>query len=156
MYSYCFSSVDQARLRWGRWRIRPSDRFLVGCLKASARVALFLCICAVSGRTWGYTPESPEVQQMLDKAIPYLEKNGRTTFGVGADCLVGMALLKAGKDVSHPLVQEAITNAMKLAETVAKQGLPNYLYNEAIACVFLCDVDSRLYASGIKFCCKRW
>jgi hypothetical protein len=87
---------------------------------------------------------------MLEKAIPYLEKNGRTTDGVGADCLVGMALLKAGKDLSHPLVQAAIVNSRTLAQTVAKQGLSNYLYNEAIACVFLCDIDSKAYAPEIN------
>lgn len=147
MYSYCLPSVEVVRLL-GRRRSRP-HLFLLGCLNVPLWAAVLVFTCGMPESAWGYTSESPEVQEILDKAIPYLEKNGRTTFGVGADCLVGLALLKAGKEMSHPLVQEAITNSRKLAQTVAKQGIPNYLYNEAIACFFLCDVDPWAYASEI-------
>mgnify|MGYP002388879291 CR=1 FL=1 len=148
MDSYCLPSVTAARPPGRRW-IRPR-RFLSGGLKAATWAALLGCACGLPETARGYTPDSPEVQQMLDKAIPYLEKTGTTNFGVGADCLVGMALVKAGKDKSHPLVQAAIASSQRLAGAVGRQGVANYCYNETIACVFLCDMDPKAYASEIN------
>jgi len=116
----------------------------------SAWAAVLVPLFVLPGRTWGYTPESPEVQAMLEKAVPYVETHGKTSSGVGADCLVAMALVKAGKGQDHPLVQYAVANARKLAQEAAQKGVANHCYNESIAGIFLCDIDPKAYLSEIN------
>ena len=100
--------------------------------------------------SWAYTPDSPEVQELVEKAAVYLEKHGKTTWGAGADSLVAMALLRAGRSQSHPLVQYAIDSARKLPEQTARKALANHFYNEGIACIFLCEIDPLAYRSEIN------
>ena len=149
MDSYCLPSVEVVRLLGGRW-IRPR-RFFLGCLKASTWVALLVNACSVPETAWGYTPESPEVQQMLDKAIPFWRGTGGRTFGVGADCLVALALLKAGKEQDHPLVQQAIANVAKVGRNgCADKALPITVTTRRSRAFFLCEWIRRQYASEIS------
>ncbi len=70
------------------------------------------------------TPQDPQVQQAVDKAVAYLlsTKQGMAPQGgssseIGEQCLVAVALLKAGQETSgqnkyreHPLVKQAADN----------------------------------------------
>ncbi|NLF68981.1 MAG: hypothetical protein GX575_07980 [Candidatus Anammoximicrobium sp.] len=112
-------------------------------------VVLLAVLVGVSGSADAYTPDSPEVRQVVDKAVAWLEKNELKS-PVGGQCLVGLALLKAGKAQSHPLIQSAIAAARKSAEQFAAKGAPGHCYNETIACIYLCDVDPMRYAPEIN------
>jgi len=154
MHSYRLPSVDRGLVSSLGHR-RPSLDFLADGLladwrKIAAWAALLVSAFLLPARSWGYTPESPEVYEMLEKAVAYLEKPREITEGVGADCLVAMALLKAGKGQAHPRVQSAIAKARKLAETVSRQGISTHCYNEAITGIFLCDLDPKAYLSEIN------
>lgn len=88
---------------------------------------------------WCYTPDSPEVQEMLKRATAYLEQ--QPAFGeVGGECLIALALVKAGYDTGHARVQGAIRLASALAEKAGRSGITNHCYNETIACIFMCEV----------------
>ncbi len=117
-------------------------------LVLTAVVGMAVVGMAVTGQAVAYSPESPEVQDMLKKATAYLEKEG-TFPAVGGQCLVGLALVKAGCDVSHPRVQEAVKQAFQLAETAGKVGITNHIYNEAIACFFLSEVAPEEHRAAI-------
>lgn len=150
MSAFCSRSFGSAR-RSAAWTSgRGLDLLFVHGPCALAGVVLLACLFGASVPAAGDTPESPNVQQMLGRATAYLEAKGGTTDLVGAKCLVGMALLKAGKDQTHPLVQAAVASARKIAPEFAKTGGFGACYNEAIACIFLCEVDPAMYASDIR------
>jgi len=149
MSSFC--SRSGGRLRWptGRLSDGPLDRLFLYYLPAFAGAAVFACLLGLPVLAPGFTSESPEVQQMLGKACAFLEKSPPSQFGVGAECLTAMALLKAGKDPAHPRVQSAVASARKLAQTVAQSGVGNHCYHEALACLCLYEVDPKQYAYEI-------
>lgn len=92
----------------------------------------------LASASWGYNPDSPEVRQMVDRALKFLETNNH--HAVGGNCLIGLAFYKAGADTSHPKVAEAVKQAAQLAAQVRKSGVGANCYNEAVACIFLCEV----------------
>ncbi len=130
--------------------VRRLDYIVVLCPPALVGVVLLVCLFGASVPAAGYTPDSPEVQQMLDRAVPYLETKSGSVEMVGGKCLVALALLKAGKDQTHPLVQEALAGARKIAPVLVNTGGSGPCYNEAVACIFLCNVDPIQYAPEIK------
>ncbi len=113
-------------------------------------VVLALAFVLVAPRcVWAFTPDSPEVQDMLERAVAFLDK-GEDLPDVGGQCLVAMALLKTGRDHSDPLVKKAIANARKRAAEVAKNPEFNHIYNETISCIFLCELNPKTYAAEIN------
>lgn len=96
-----------------------------------------------------YTPENPEVKQMVKKAMASLED---ATHGQpGGMALVGMAFLKSGAgDLGHPKVQEAIAQARGLARQASREGVGEHCYNEAIACIFLCEASPEEFQPEIR------
>ena len=97
---------------------------------------------------WAHTPDSPVVQQMVDKAVKALEKADATE--VGGKCLIGLALYKSGCPVTHPKIQSAVQASRELAATVAREGFGSNCYNETVACIFLCDVAPQECRSEIS------
>jgi hypothetical protein len=97
---------------------------------------------------WGYSPESPEVRQMVDRGVRFLEKAQHEE--VGGMCLVGLAIYKATESKSHPKIQEAVGRARSLAAQVRQRGVGEHCYNEAVACIFLCELDPDQYRGEIE------
>src|SRR6478736_2364854 len=77
----------------------------------TANAAACICAAAVLAAVWHnearaeVTPDSPEVQKLVDLALNYLEshEDGR----LGGKCLIGLAFIKAGRS-DHSRVREAI------------------------------------------------
>jgi len=95
-----------------------------------------------------YTADSREVKETVKKAMTFLEN--RSHEQVGGVCLVGLAFLKTGSGPTHPKVQEAISQAQKLARQVGQEGVGKECYNEGIACIFLCEADPERYRPDIQ------
>ena len=121
-----------------------------------ARLRCFLCTLIVSGlivqasgfqQAHAYTPNSPVVRGMVKRAKETLQSGYASL--PGGEALVAMALLKTGESRSHDRVQHAISACQKLANTVAKQGVGNTCYNEAIACMFFCELDAQKYGKEV-------
>jgi hypothetical protein len=97
---------------------------------------MWCLLCLPAGPACAYTPESPEVVEIVEKALGYLEKSSHDDLG-GA-CLIGLALYKGGKGKDHPKVKEALGRCAAMAQ----QGYnSDHLYTIAIAVIFLCEVD---------------
>lgn len=112
-------------------------RFATACIFAAS------CLTATDG-AWGYTPDSPEVKAMVQKALKYLQT---ASYGeLGGTCLIGMAHYKNGAGQSHPKVAEAIEACRRESGSLSRQGS---LYSPAIATIFLCEVDSQKYRPEI-------
>lgn len=81
-------------------------------------------------------PESPEVKQMVERALKWLETQDDER--LGAKCLIGLSFYKAGRPLSHPKVvaakaacQQAISADMKEVDN----------YSVGLALIFLLETD---------------
>ena len=98
---------------------------------------------------FAYTHESPEVKEMVKKAMAFLEDAKHEQ--PGGMALVGTAFLKSGAgDRNHPKVREAISRARELAQKVSREGVGENCYNEAIACIFLCEAGPEEFQAEIR------
>ena len=96
----------------------------------------------------GYTRESPQVKQMVEAGLKYLEGAGEGS-RQGAICLQGLALVKAGRPSSHRKIQKAVAAATEMARRVRKGG-GSEGYAEAVACILLCELDADRYSNEIE------
>ena len=96
-------------------------------------LACVLLLCGLPVHSFAVTPESPEVKQVVEKALKWLETQVHDK--VGGKCLIGLSLYKAGRPVSHPKIVEAV-EACKKTEY---GGLDNY--SHGIAIMFMCEID---------------
>ncbi|MBC8873994.1 MAG: hypothetical protein H8E44_31520 [Planctomycetes bacterium] len=125
---------------------RRTQRFAAFFRYAVALIVSFNVLCH-SHTALAYKPGSPQVKQMVEAGLKYLEGAGEGS-REGALCLQGLAMVKAGRPASNPRIQEAIASATKMATVVSKGG-GSEGYAEAVACILLCEVDSDQYSSEI-------
>ncbi|MFH1267142.1 MAG: HEAT repeat domain-containing protein [Planctomycetota bacterium] len=100
-----------------------------------------------------YTPESPEVEQLLNGAIQFLVKKGGSDTRLGAQALVGMALLKHGESAGHPGIVQAVAtiqNVVNRAADPASMQIDNEIYSGALSVIFLSMLDPNRYRSEIE------
>ena len=91
---------------------------------------------------FGVTPESPEVKQVIEKALVFLEREEEQR--LGGKCLQGMCFLKTGRPASHPKVQEALKACQ--ASTVSSEDV----YSNGLAIIFLCELDPQQHTALIQ------
>lgn len=93
------------------------------------------------------TPESPEVLQVIGKAVRFLETANAGSWDIhpGAKALIGMCILKHYKEAGydHPKVNEAV-QAIRAA---LKEGMPSQqaIYNTGLCLIFLLELDRVQY-----------
>ena len=102
-------------------------------------------VCTVDQAN-AYHPDSPEVQEMVDKAIEYLESEGVTDSRFGGKCLIAMALSKAGKPDDHPKIQDAVRACR---EVIARSETTDEIYSLGISIIFLSELDASRYRDEI-------
>ena len=114
------------------------------------------------------TPESPEVQEAVAKAVKFLESDRAGDSRLGARALVGLTLFKNGADANHPKIPaavEAIKQAVAGLKPVEKDDSgrpvrtvpagqlppqPIDIYSAGLSIIFLCTVDPSQYGSEIQ------
>src|SRR5262245_6595777 len=81
------------------------------------------------------TPESPEVKEVIGKALTWLEKQDDER--LGGKCLLGLCVYKAERGANHPKIAAALSACEKAA------GKPDDEdnYSIGLALIFLCEVD---------------
>lgn len=100
-----------------------------------------------------YTPNSPEVKDMIKRAMGYLE--GKHHEELGGDCLLGLVFVKDGKGENHPVVAKAVKRvrdaiATNTPEQICDKG-SSALYSTGLACIFLCELDPVKYRREIDY-----
>lgn len=120
-----------------RPHVAPRD-----CPSRALRIALgaALMICMAGG--WppaarAYTPESPEVKAMLQKAKEFLAKHNERR--VGGKALIATVFTKSG-EVDHPLVADAIAAVTELANQ-GKYAAEDEIYTYGMCLIFLLSLD---------------
>jgi hypothetical protein len=112
------------------------------------RMAAVVAILAVLGHVSGvsaYTTTSPEVRQMVDRAVGFLEtaSEGRP----GGQAVIGLALLKNQAPPTDPVVVAA---AAAVQKAVRGSDLAYFdIYSTGLSIIFLISLDSDKYRSEI-------
>jgi hypothetical protein len=120
-------------------RKRLLTRLTPYCLAAVACLHIgFACLNSASGQS--LTPSSPEVQRTVDRGIGYLERNSESR--LGGKALAGLAALKAGRPLTHPLVREALNGVRKEINRSGQYGADSQdIYSAGLAVCFLVAMD---------------
>ena len=126
---------------------RQTQRY-VALFRFAVGLVLSLKLLCQSQSAWAYTPKSPEVKQMVDAGLKYLEGAGDGSRH-GAICLQGLAFVKDHRPASHPKIQKAVAAATRMAATAGKGG-GSEGYAEAVACILLCELDADRYSNEIE------
>ncbi len=133
---------DFANLGFFQRRIRNRAIFL------SAIAAFFLFAMPLLADV---TPESPEVQKLVNSGLAFLEKpvDEQNANKLGGKCLVALAFIKAGKP-DHPLVAHAV-EACDLQMHPKASDSPLDMYSNGLAIIFLCELAPHKYAREIEY-----
>ena len=145
---------------------RPIRRLVFGMVWLVGPAVLAVAGWASAGLA--ATPESPEVQEAVAKAVKFLESDRANDHRLGARALVGMALFKNGAEASHPKIVEAV-QAIKQAVAGLKpvekndagqpirvdppgegNAQPIDIYSAGLSIIFLCTIDPSQYGSEIQ------
>ncbi len=96
------------------------------------------------------TPDSPEVQRAIKRAIKFLESDAAVDERLGAKALVGLALLKSGADPKHPKIQAAAQAIQAKARSGEAKSLGIDIYSTGLSIIFLVILDSSKYGPEIE------
>ncbi len=123
----------------------------LGPLCAAAALQL---ACAASALA-GVTPESPEVQKLVNAGLAFLEQpTGESNANkLGGKCLTALAFLKAGK-ADHA----AITRAVEACDATIKSDPSDNtldIYSNGLAVIFLCELSPQKYGKQIEWYLNR-
>jgi hypothetical protein len=104
------------------------------------------CLAVVGGHAChAVTSESPEVRELVDRGLKYLEKN--TDERLGGRCLVALAFLKNGASPNHPRIKEAVAACEQLS---ADDIRADSVYSHGLAIIFLAELDPNKYRSLLE------
>lgn len=101
-----------------------------------ACLALGLACCRP---VMSYTPDSPKVQAMVEKAAQYLESESPSR--LGAACLMGLALYKAGRSPDHKLIREALEWCSRDIPNRSLSIGGEASYEISLANILMCEVS---------------
>ena len=107
---------------------------------------LVALLALVPATCWAISPESPEVREVVDRALAFLETHDSEQ-RLGGRCLVALAFLKNGASPEHPRIQAAVA----ACEAATPESLLNegHVYSNGLAIIFLAELDPVKYRSLI-------
>jgi hypothetical protein len=120
----------------------------------SALVLTILIVAVLSSPLRAYTPKSPEVQEMVQRALEFIEQNAASSNGrydreLGASCIAALAHLQATDVADHELVRQAVSQIEReIADGLPHDGHGNY--SLAIAILLLCELDNEQHRPTIE------
>ncbi|TWT90015.1 Prenyltransferase and squalene oxidase repeat protein [Pseudobythopirellula maris] len=100
-------------------------------------LAFVVAACAAPGRAWAIDPEGPEVKELIDKGLKFLET--KTDRRLGGKCLIALAFIKAGQP-NHARVDEALAACR---QEVGKPINRLDVYSNGLALIFLSEARGR-------------
>jgi len=85
---------------------------------------------------WAVTPESPEVRELIDKGLKFLETSKEPS--LGGKCLIALTFLKEGAPPDHPSIVQALEACRKIkGPDIQKQ----IVYSNGLAIIFLAEIN---------------
>ena len=132
--------------RCGRIAVGPFVRAGVRLAVGRWLAAALCCVTPLASQVaLAYTPESPEVLEVIDKGLKFLESQSHGE--VGGKCLIALAFHKRGMSQGHPKIQEAIEACRQSVNEEKQRG---YLYGKCIAIIFLTELDATTHRDLIN------
>ena len=131
-----------------RMQAAPKRSLVTWLLLISAALALS---ARESERALALTPESAQVMAAVDRAVAYLETQNDPR--EGAQALVGLALLKARRDMDHPKVAEAVRAVNKFVNNLVAGTTfeEKFIYQAGVSLLFLLEIDdNEVHGDAIK------
>ncbi len=98
----------------------------------------------------GYTPDSPEVKECVERAVQFLESDGAGETRPGGQALIALALLKNGAPKDHARVKRAVDTIRKALGEMQPEKVRMDIYSTGLSAVFLLELDPLEYASEIQ------
>ncbi len=126
------------------WTTHPARGARVWRVAASVLLAH---AAALVPEVSGYTPQSPKVRQMIERAIPFLDSEEDER--LGARCLIALVQLKEGHGEDHARIAEAV-GACKVATRRAAEVIAEDIYSTGLAIIFLSELDAEKYEPEIQ------
>ena len=133
--------VQREQLYRAVFRRSTGSFFAITCL-------VFLGIGAVGMHAKAYTPESPKVKKLLDRALDFVDKSA-THNRLGGKSLIGLALIKGNRPYDHPKIKHAVEACQNAAATLESKHSADTIYDLGLAIIFLCELDADQYRSEI-------
>ena len=87
--------------------------------------------------TVAVTPESPEVRELVDKGLKYLEEN--SDHRLGGKCLSALAFYKSGASLGAPTHCRSHSKPAKALR--ARNHEADSIYSNGLAIIFLCELN---------------
>ncbi|MEL7335809.1 MAG: hypothetical protein AAFN70_06320 [Planctomycetota bacterium] len=112
---------------------------------AMTAVAIFLFSILLSSNARAYTPESPEVQNMIDRGIAFLEDFKYDKRRDGYPMLTAYAHLKVRHDPDHPMVKYGIQLARNLTRQLSSGNHEGINYQVGLSIMLLAEADAVAY-----------
>lgn len=113
-----------------------------------ALLAVALVLCGPT-LTLAFTPQSPEVQKMVRRAVRYL--NRVDSYSDFEQVLVAIALIKAGEPKTNPVIEQVRKNCMQwCASESIIDGRITSIYELSVTGLFFCEYDPKLYDEQIR------
>ncbi len=128
-------------------------RLTVSCLSV---VLLISCFCQpLVHAQEKYDPDHPEVQDMINKGLAFIENN--TSQRVGDRVMYALAAYKAQvltsiKPKEHPFIDAAIAKIRERCTASGLEGGQDHetMYASALSAIFMLELDSERYSSEIQ------
>lgn len=117
----------------------------------AAAPIFFLTLCARQSPAAGLTPDSPEVQTAIRKAVKFLESDAANDGRLGARALVGLVLLKNGANHEHPKIAQAVAAIQGAVGNRDAAQLNNIdIYSTGLSIIFLSTLNASKYRDEIE------
>ncbi len=130
---------------------RQRMAFACGNLRPFGLLLLLAVACETNA--YSYTPESPEVVKLVDKALRFMEEDPKgSNYGDGGYTLKAYTHYKVHHDIGNSMVQKGVAQALEHAGKLSKAGKTypdKAVYEASIAILLLGDVDPFKYAEQI-------
>lgn len=95
-----------------------------------------------------HSPKSPEVQEMVERGVAFL--NGSNDSRVGALAVAALALVKHGADESNPLVARAATASANYITARTWGPEDNAPYSLGLSVILLANLDAKKYKAALE------
>ncbi len=134
--------------------MQNGTRFVRSTWLVGLGIAVVLAPGSARGQAGGdpLGPESPQIRRAIEWGITFIESGAENDSRMGAQALLGLALLKHGSHPDHPQVKQAAANIQKslAGREPGQLRSNNEIYSVGLAAIFLLELDPATYRSEIE------